>query len=393
MKRFLVVHPQFDGIGGAELVSIRIIEWIARTFDEEITLLTLTPVKVERLIRSGMSESALRKIRFISVNPPLFLKNPIDKLQLLKISLVHRRARAIAGGHKVCISTYNELDFGKRGIQYLHHPSFIDPGILRELNMMGRQSPLANLPLARYFYRKLISKVSRDSIDGYKRNITFVNSEFIRDVVERVYGINAEVIYPAFLSGDWFSNEVNWEQRDFKFVSVARIAPDKDILSLIDIYAALQNEFPAAKYVVAGWCSDRTYENLLLKTARMKGVPLEILKNLSDNDLRALLRTAKFYVHSKIKEHFGISIIEAAACGCLTLVHRSGSAEEIVKAPELLFENNRDLAAKVKLLLDNNDTRSKAIISLRSRLDEFTIDGFNSKLNTHLLPSIIELDQ
>lgn len=390
MKSILVVHPQFDGIGGAEQVAIRLMDWIAQKLGQEILLLTLFPVRREILIRSGLSESTAEKIRLRAINPPFFLRSSVDKLHLLKLAILHRKAREISVDHDICISTYNELDFGKKSIQYIHHPSFADPSILKALNLLGREIVLARLPFVNHVYRRLVSVISRDSLDGYRKNLTLVNSGFMKKVVKEVYGIDGEVVYPAFLPDDRPQYGDDWGQRETRFVSVARIAPDKNLTTLIDYFSLLHKEFPEYEYVIAGWSSDPEYGNLLVRTAKGKGLSLRILKNLPDKELKSLLTSSKFYVHSKINEHFGISIIQAAASGCLTLVHNSGSAEEIIRTPRLLFENGNDLVSKVKDLLDDS-IRRNVLDEIRLRLKEFTLKGFYSKLDEVVLPKIGEM--
>jgi glycosyltransferase involved in cell wall biosynthesis len=46
--------------------------------------------------------------------------------------------------------------------------------------------------------------------------------------------------------------------------------------------------------------------------------------------LRDVLARAKIYVHCARNEHFGISIVEAMAAGCVPVVHDSGGPREIV---------------------------------------------------------------
>lgn len=390
MKKILVVHPQLGVIGGAEQVSIRLIGWIADRLDAEVSLLTLAPTKPDELIRSGLPQTVAGNLRHIAVNAPSLPGFSGDRPYLLKLALLHRTARQVSSDYDVCISTYNELDFGKQGVQYIHHPSFADRSTLKELNALARETSLARLPFADHLYRLAVSKIAGDSLEGFRKNITMVNSGFMKKVVEGVYGIEGEVVYPAFLTEDLLQATPDWDGRDFRFVSVGRVARDKNLTTLVDYYALLHREFPQAEFVIAGRSSDHKYEELLLKAAALRGVPLRILKDLPDQDLRSLLKASRFYVHSKINEHFGISIVEAAASGCLTLVHHSGSADEIVRTPRLVFEDGNDLVSKVKTLLDDS-IRQRVLAELRSRLDEFTLKGFYSRLDDVVLPQISKM--
>ena len=54
--------------------------------------------------------------------------------------------------------------------------------------------------------------------------------------------------------------------------------------------------------------------------------------NASAKQKTDLLRRAKLYLHTMEGEHFGISIVEAMAMGCVPIVHDSGGMREFVPA-------------------------------------------------------------
>ncbi len=62
-------------------------------------------------------------------------------------------------------------------------------------------------------------------------------------------------------------------------------------------------------------------------TDRVKFYP-----NASAEQKADLLKRAKLYLHTMEGEHFGISIVEAMAMGCLPIVHDSGGMKEFVPA-------------------------------------------------------------
>ncbi len=388
MKGVLVVHPQFEVIGGAELVSARIMEWFLENARMEVTLMTLLPVKISALVLAGMSESAARRVNFRLANCPKYIMKSHAKFELLKLAFLHRGARQICGDYDLCMSSYNELDFRRMGIQYIHHPSFADRSLLRELDILGSLSVLDAVPGANFLYRHLVSAISGDRIDGFKRNITLVNSYFMNYVLDRAYGMTGRVVYPAFLEGGTHSMEVEWDRRDLRFVSVGRIARDKKLLLLIDYFALLHNEFPTGEFVIAGRSSDLEYERLVVEKANRFELPLRILRDLTDQELKSILAASKFYVHPKINEHFGIAVLEAAASGCLTMVHNSGAGKEIVGSPLLLFNDGGDLLTKVKRLYEDNVLRSQVQAVLRSNLAKFTLEEFYSRLGEIFLPLI-----
>ena len=389
MKKILVVHPGFDVIGGAEIVALNIISFLLKHFDGRLSLLTLVPVNwstVFSLVQISFSTSGIENM--IAKCPLPVLKRK-GELELLKLAYLHRDAKRLAAEYDICFSTYNEIDFSKPGIQYVHHPSFAPRKLLQELHFLETRNVLDTIPLANFFYRKIIGVVSGDQLSGYRQNFTMVNSGFMKDVIAKTFGIVGEVVYPSFLD-DAIDLEANsdWQAKEFRFVTVGRISPDKQLERTIVDFSILAREFPQADFVIAGRSVNREYEGLLQKMAGDLGVHVRIRTDLSQKELKNLLRTSKFYVHSKINEHFGIAIVEAAAMGCLALAHDSGASREIVNSGLLLYRSSADLVERVRLLLNDEGEREEALRALRDGLGRFKAGGFYTRLQEILAPHL-----
>ncbi len=387
MKNALVIHPQFEVIGGAEIVSLRIIGWLIESAGLEVTLMTLLPLDTSTLVRAGVSADTAGKIKFVTAACPRFVAAARSKFHLLKLAYLHRSARRASGDFDVLVSTYNEVDFGKPGIQYIHHPSFPGRSVLQDLGMIDSGGLLDSVPLLNSIYRALASAISGDKVEGFRRNTTLVNSHFMKQVIEQVYGISGQVVYPAFIE-ETNRRPPDWNDRDLRFVSVGRIARDKNFLTLIEYYSSLHREFPAADFVIAGRRSDKEYETSIVEKAVKLGVPLRMLKDLPDSEMKALLMSSKFYVHPKINEHFGMVITEAAAMGCLPLVHASGASREIVGSPMLLFTSAAELVERARVLLENEAERKKAVGALEKELVKFKSSAFYARLEEVLGPNL-----
>ncbi|MCK4900365.1 MAG: glycosyltransferase [Anaerolineales bacterium] len=46
--------------------------------------------------------------------------------------------------------------------------------------------------------------------------------------------------------------------------------------------------------------------------------------------LKSILQRSKYFLHTKIKEHFGNTTVHAFAAGCMPIVHDSGGQREII---------------------------------------------------------------
>ncbi len=388
MKRILVVHPQFQIPGGAELVALHIINYILRNTDSIVDLLTLTPVNWTDVTYADSIGLDKRRITNRIARCPNIVKARKGALELLKLAYLHRDAKKMSPEYDLCVSTYNEIDFGRKGIQYCHHPIFPDRRFLQSLHLIVGSGVLDRMPALNAVYRRLVFKVSRGSLTGFGRNLTIVNSEFMRRVMNSAYGIEGTVIYPGFLTTNRSVNNRPWSERRLRFVSVGRIARDKGYLDAIDAYASLSAEYKDAEFVIAGRGDDLSYEKMIKDRAQRSGIRLQLLKDLSDFQLSKLLSDSKFFVHTKVNEHFGIATIEAAAAGCLTMVHNSGASGEIVRLSQLMFDSPSDLVSKVKSLVGDPALSARTLETLQSGLERFTVDRFYANLDQAIGPAI-----
>lgn len=87
-----------------------------------------------------------------------------------------------------------------------------------------------------------------------------------------------------------------------------------------------------------------------------RGIELEWLGHVGREDVLTLLRASDIHVMpTRRDEAFGLSAVEAMACGVATIVSRTGGAPEVVGDAALLFEreNAADLAKQLHALMDD----------------------------------------
>ncbi|MDG6934178.1 MAG: glycosyltransferase, partial [Nitrososphaerota archaeon] len=164
------------------------------------------------------------------------------------------------------------------------------------------------------------------------RTRIITNSKFTQSEIRRILGRDSEVVYPPAVSADL--TDPKFPRRD-QVLTVSRIALDKDLGILKDI--ASKNT--AFRYYLVG-TTDKTSPQVVrdlrgvtffsnvrydVYTEVIKDIQgIIIFPNLGYSDLKELYSTSKVYLHTKHNEHFGISIVEAMAHGCVPVVHKSG---------------------------------------------------------------------
>jgi glycosyltransferase involved in cell wall biosynthesis len=187
-----------------------------------------------------------------------------------------------------------------------------------------------------------------------KNKIILTNSLFSSKIFEYIFSLKPQVVYPpinlkSFSSGPYKENLI---------VSVGRFDPYKNYEILIKALSHIQN----GKCYIVGSIYDITsvrYFNklkMLIKHLKIDD-KVKLIVNSSFEVLKSILSKAKIYVHCASFEYFGISIIEAMACGCVPIVHKSGGAYiDVVDRGKygLTFNNINELIDNMNLLLEDD---------------------------------------
>ena len=150
-------------------------------------------------------------------------------------------------------------------------------------------------------------------------------------------------------------------------LTVARLEWHKGIDTMMKALPAVRAAHPAARYAVAG-VGDRLPQLELLKQQLNLGDAVRFLGAVSDDELPALYNAADLYVgasrrHDLLVEGFGISLVEASACGLAVVGGRAGGVPDAVRDGETGILVDPDdpaaVAAGVNELLANPDQRKQ----------------------------------
>lgn len=114
---------------------------------------------------------------------------------------------------------------------------------------------------------------------------------------------------------------------DSHVVSLGRLDPQKDYLTLLHAWSIVEREMPHARLTIAGRGPEEmrlraTASRLELQSVRFAGFV---------KDVPALLRTARLYVQSSAWEGFGLAVAEAMAVGLPSVVTAADSLPELVE--------------------------------------------------------------
>lgn len=227
--------------------------------------------------------------------------------------------------------------------------------------------------IAKYFLHKIRiwDYISAKRVDHF-----VANSHYIAKRIKKVYGRDADVIYPP-VDVAKFTLEIN--KSDY-FLIVARFVPYKKVDLVVEAF----KQFPDKKLIVVGSGPD---EDKIKKAATAN---VKFLGHQNDDELVKLIQKAKAFIYAA-EEDFGITIVEAQAAGTPVIAYGMGGAKETVidgKTGILFNEQSTDsLADAIKKFEENSGSFDSAVIHehalqfsrevFETKIKEFVAEKFN----------------
>ena len=101
-----------------------------------------------------------------------------------------RYTRKVSDGFDVVFGMHNETDFGRRGIQYVHYPTYLRPR--PKVDLRWYHPPQAGLDL----YYAVADRIADFSLERMKSNLTLVNSNWTGEHVSGFLGVATRTLYP-----------------------------------------------------------------------------------------------------------------------------------------------------------------------------------------------------
>ncbi|HEY3279589.1 MAG TPA: glycosyltransferase family 4 protein [Gemmatimonadales bacterium] len=162
-------------------------------------------------------------------------------------------------------------------------------------------------------------------------------------------------------------------------LTVSRLEWHKGIDTVIRALPAVRTGHPGTRYAVAG-VGDRAQHFERLAAELGLGDAVRFLGAVPDADLPALYNAADLYVgasrrHELMVEGFGISLVEASACGLAVVGGRSGGVPDAVRDGEtgILVDSDdpQAVATAINALLANPERRKQLGAAGRRAVETF----------------------
>ncbi len=370
MKRVLLVQPSLQPPGGGNGVAAWILQ--ALVSEHRVTVLSWRPVEVEpinRFFGTHLQQSDFDTIvvpRHWTLIPNL-LPTPAT---LVKLALLMRYTRKVSAGFDVIFGVYNETDYGRRGIQYIHYPSYLRPRPAVDLRWYHQ--PRAALRA----YYSLTDRIAGFSLERMKANLTLVNSNWTGEHVRGFLGGNPRTLSPPVADP---GAGLPWSERAPDFLAIGRISPEKDYERIMRILSRVRARVPDLRLTIVGtWDRHSTrYFNSLQSLARSLGDWIRFRQNVSRDEMRGLMGSHRYGLHGMREEHFGMAPAELARAGVIVWVPKGGGQMEIVgNEPSLMFDSDDEAVAAITEVLANPAEQDRLRQSLAARAEMFSTDRF-----------------
>lgn len=355
-KKIAVLYPAFLG-GGAEACCLWIMEALKDEYD--LTLFTLTNfgfAALNDIYGTELTEKDIKvmcpfpmamapAIRFIALN------------NIVPYSLFHHLLMKYFKFHKTCFDLpfggFNEMDFGKRGIQYVHCPGFV----------LG----------SRYY-----NLLSGFSFERMKDNITIANSDYTARMIKKVYNIETDILYPTARECSSF---IPWETREDGFVYAGRISMEKEIDKAVRILKLVRGMGYDTHLHIIGTEGKVGYEAYIRNLAKKNSNWVFFKKRITTKEYCQMLATHKYLINPRLGESFGIVILEAVASGLIPFVSDMGGQPKIIGQNEnIIFHSEEDAARKILAVLSDEKKQEEIRSSLLTRATLFSKEKFMTNI-------------
>jgi len=350
------IHPRH--FGGSVAVTVPIVNGLIEN-GYHVVLFVKDEINQKKLKErmgeeiSPLAEAILKK-SILKPRGPLDLYESAFKLLILKMKC------------DIVIDTYSDYIFPWCDVCYVHFPYINNDKFGQRFPYLRKRRGLestVNLPYV----------ILEKNLGKNHAQLILANSGFTSRAIEESLGIHAKVLYPP-VSPLFFEKtdcaDSGEDRREDLVVTVGRLDAGKRLETIPRIASLLRKE--RVKFIIMGFSHSEEALRMINEEIRKLDVTenVSLKLDISREEMKNTLKKAKVYLHTPILEHFGISIAEAMACGCLPVVYDNGGAREFVPQ-ELRYKSLHEAADKTRKAISQwNPRRAREMKTIAERFAE-----------------------
>lgn len=214
---------------------------------------------------------------------------------------------------------------------------------------------------------------TRSELDSY--DLILPISAFTKYWVEKYWGKSGPVVFPPASVEEFKPNK----HKKNIIISTGRFfvgGHNKKQLELVEAFKKIHKILPDWEFHLVGSVNDAPIHRQYFEQVKLasRGYPIIIHENSSFEEMAEILGKAKIYWHAAglgidenrfpvMLEHFGLTVVEAMAAGCVPVVINRGGPMEVVPDASLVWDNI-DQLIKITTMLANDEQRMRALSDL-----------------------------
>lgn len=221
------------------------------------------------------------------------------------------------------------------------------------------------------------------------------NSEFTKQVVEKSWKIKVDYVHWPMINLNLSGKKIAKQKIILHVGRFFKQLHSKKQEVIVETFAQLLKKYPNQvkgwKLVLIGSVEDNSYANQIKKMT--KGLPIEIHHQVTREELIEWYQKSSLYWHAtgygvdqekypQNMEHFGISTVEAMACGSVPIVINKGGQPEVLgkNLTNLLWNTQQEWMAKTIELMNDAKKRQNLAKLVVERANYFSKERFETTL-------------
>jgi alpha-1,2-mannosyltransferase len=349
-----VFCPTLHNYGGGEFVAVAIANTLAQN-NYNVKLFTTKPVDA-KAIKGFFGETLHPKIEAVTQPTALNIKGIMGFYQTIFRSYIAKSKIA------TFVDPYSNCVFPWTNVCYMHFPT---------LNRYAYRTRFPYLLSPHHTEVGALPQVILEkNLATYDDKLILANSYYTAKEIKSFSGKQVEVLYPPFTSS--IQNVPDMVKQDL-VVTTSRFEQNKKLENIPKIAMQTSSNI---KFAIIGRLYDKaTLERLQVQVKKL-GLSdrVKFYPDLPVQQKLEMLSSAKVYLHTMVGEHFGISIVEAMASGCIPISHNSGGMVEFVPAQNR-YETVEQASEKINAAI--MDWSREKTVEPKSIAEKFSINNFS----------------
>lgn len=367
-----IAHPRM-GRGGSEARAM----WASEALKEHFSLTLITSGGVDLDELNEFYGTSVERDQLLVRNVPI-PAFPLHKSggDALRGAFFQRYCRRITSEFDVLISTYNLCDFGVPAIHFVADFCW-DEETRRSADPVpvGLRGLFHRSNLVRRSYFQIVKLVSPPS----GRNLfcapdcIVANSLWSAKLLKEKHGVEVDVLYPPVIEA---SHRIPLERREFGFVWVGRISPEKRIERVIEILEHVRQRGHDIHLHLVGQTDSRRYGRFVRTLCNSERHWISLEGERFGEEKWSLISKHLFGINARSAEPFGISVAEMVKCGCIVWVPGDGGQVEIVNHSLLTYSCAKDAVDKIDMVLRSRSLQENLRQHLAKQGSKFSTESF-----------------